>query len=307
MPSPSRPRFPDLPSALVVGATSHIGEHVIGDLLARGFDVTASKVRLWEPNYPDTRRLTVEQLHFFHMRPDEIRGWMKPFNIVIVIPPVSITHLILPFLKEAGVKKLVVISSHNASLFPDTPGYRKLIEGENHIIHSGLNYVIVRPTMIIGHENDNNASRLMTLAKQRDFLPLLGRGQALQQPIDYLDLADALVYAALKPKIRKQIVSVSGPEILTLKEFYRRIMRHVGLHPRLLPLPVMPIKWGAKTLETLRIPTPVRYAQINRSQFNKDVGELKLPGWQPKHRLDDTLARLAKNMFPPLDPDAGTS
>jgi len=236
------------------------------------------------------------------MRPDEIRGWMKPFDYVIVIPPVSITHLILPFLKGAGVKKLVVISSHNAALFPNSPGYRKLIEGENHIIHSGLNYVIIRPTMIIGHVNDNNASRLMAVAKRRRFLPVPGGGNAFQQPIDYLDLADALVHAALTQKIRKQIVSVSGPEVLTLKELYRRIMQHVGLKPRLIPLPTTPVKWGAKTLEILHLPTPVRHAQINRSQHDKHVGTLQLPGWQSKHRLDDTLARLAKNMSSPLDP-----
>ncbi len=97
--------------------------------------------------------------------------------------------------EQAGIRRAVFVSTTavTTTLAAATKSVR--LAAERRIRSSGLQWTILRPTMIYGAPGDRNLSRLLALLRRTPLLPVPGGGRHLQQPVHVADVADAVLTA----------------------------------------------------------------------------------------------------------------
>lgn len=108
--------------------------------------------------------------------------------------------------------------------------------GEQAILSSFPRATILRPSVIFGPE-DNFFNMFARIAKISPFLPLIGGGKTLFQPVYVGDVAKACVLALNDPHTTGHIYELGGPEILSFKQIMSRMLSYTHQHRLLLPIP----------------------------------------------------------------------
>jgi len=166
--------------------------------------------------------------------------------------------------REAGVERFIHVSTI-AAAYPETRHYpyaRSKQEAEAAVRASGLDFAIVRPTIVFGPGSPVGAS-LAGLASA-PVLPLFGGGRAIMHPVHVDDVADALLALAAAGEFGGRTYGVGGREALPFGDFLRRLRRELrGKEGPALPIPVRPLISLLAGLERLAGPAlPVQAGQF---------------------------------------------
>src|SRR3712207_3929190 len=152
--------------------------------------------------------------------------------------------------RRAGVGRLVVVGStsvHSTHEFRSRPKLRM----EKLVRDSGLDYTIVRPTMIYGSELDNNMHRLLRFLDRSPVFPIFGSGENLWQPVYYEDCARGLYEALVRPAAVVESYDSPGSEPLPSLKLVATAARSLGRKPRIVRLPLEPVRLALAALERL--------------------------------------------------------
>jgi uncharacterized protein YbjT (DUF2867 family) len=283
--------------ALVVGATSRIGQDCIRRLLELDYHVTYTVARKWEMPFAAAfkddlvaRKLNLENIEYF-----KIERWMESFDLAIIIPPIYLSQNILPYAKAAGVKRLVFVSSYNTYRFGHTAAYAPLKAAEIAISSSALDTVIIQPTMIIGHAQCSATRMILEKARRgQAFYGVNGR-PALQQPIDFRDLAAALIKAGTDNRIESGRYPVSGQDILSSRELYTGVSQLIEKPARFIILPKFMTSTATKIISALS-PNSDAAAYLTRLGENRHSVHDTLPNWTADFSLSDSLENLRQEL-----------
>jgi len=147
------------------------------------------------------------------------------------------TRSVLEACKRAGVRRFLFVSSI-AATYPEHDAYpygRSKLEAETLVRASGLEWAIVRPTIVMSRRAKvwHSLESLASLP----LVPLFGGGGARIQPIHADDLALGLEAWLQDPTLDRGEYDLGGPEVLTFREFLGRIQRRTRGSARFLPLP----------------------------------------------------------------------
>ncbi|MGD0622733.1 MAG: NAD(P)H-binding protein [Thermacetogeniaceae bacterium] len=113
--------------------------------------------------------------------------------------------------REAGVKRAVFVNTTGIySKYQKYSGEYKILE--QGIQQSGLDYTMIRPTMIYGNQRDKNIHKLVLVIDRYPVVPMIGTGNSLMQPIYAQDLARSLASAWLRPAAVGRAYNVVGKE-----------------------------------------------------------------------------------------------
>jgi len=108
--------------------------------------------------------------------------------------------------------------------FTDTRGYyyaeSKLL-AERVVEQSGLNFIIVRPTIILGKESPTWKS--LTQLAQLPILPIFGNGKTPIQSLYIEDLIGCLIDIVREGLFGNESIDLGGPEKNTYENFIRKI------------------------------------------------------------------------------------
>jgi uncharacterized protein YbjT (DUF2867 family) len=170
--------------------------------------------------------------------------------------------------RRAKVGRLVVVSStsaHSAYRFRSSP--KLWMEGL--VRESGLDYTIVRPSMIYGSELDKNMHRLLRFLDRSPVFPMFGSGENLWQPVYHEDCARGVYEALARPVAVRQSYDLPGAEPLTYLELVRTAAFSLGRKPRIVRLPLEPVRLALAATERLRLPLPIRSEQVLRLREDK--------------------------------------
>ncbi|MCL9797462.1 SDR family oxidoreductase, partial [Frankia sp. AgKG'84/4] len=124
---------------------------------------------------------------------------------------------ILASTRAAGIRRAVFVSTTGIFTALDPPTKRVRIEAERAIEASGLDWTIIRPTMIYGGPDDRNMVRLLALVRRTPLVPLPGAG-GLHQPVHVEDLADTVLRALDADLAIGRAYDVAGPRPLPLRD-----------------------------------------------------------------------------------------
>lgn len=152
------------------------------------------------------------------------------------------TELIIEKCVQKQVRGLIFMSTI-AAKFVNLEGYyyaQSKIDAERAIRRSGIPYIILRPTIVIGKESSILKS-LMQLSKL-PFVPVFGDGMNRVQPVYIDDVVNSVLKLFRDESFTNETVTVAGPDQMTMEDLIKRIHDHVNDKTfRAVHLPVYPI------------------------------------------------------------------
>jgi nucleoside-diphosphate-sugar epimerase len=134
---------------------------------------------------------------------------------------------------------------------------------------SGLPWTIVRPTMIYGSERDKNVHRLLRFLDRWPLFPMFGPGTNLWQPVYHEDCAGAVLETLNHPETVDQSYDLPGAAPLTYLHLVKTAAAALGREPRLVRVPIEPVRRALVAAERLRLPLPVDSGQVMRLREDK--------------------------------------
>lgn len=254
---------------LVTGATGFTGSRVVPLILKSGFQVRVF-VRPTSDRSP-LSALTVEWATGDFANPETLTAALRGVDALINIASLGFGHAesILKSMKEAGVKRGLFIST--TAIFTQLNAGSKSIRlaAEEAIQTSGLDFTILRPTMIYGSKRDRNMWRLIRLLRITPVTPIFGDGESLQQPIFVDDVAQAVLLALKTDATIGKSYNIAGKAPLTYNQVIDTVASALGKRVWKLHLPYIPIVRMLQFIERMRLRLPIKAEQVLRLNENK--------------------------------------
>ena len=229
---------------VVTGSFGYIGKYITKELLERDQKVKTITTHPGKPN-PFGEQVQASSYHF--QEPEKLTAYLSGagilFNTYYVRfnyrrrsfdQAVKNTQTLFGCAKEAGIKKIVQISVTNPSLEDELPYYRGKAQQEELLKETGLDYAIVRPTLVYGPE-DILVNNIAWTIRKFPLVPVFGSGEYRVQPIFVEDLARIAVDLSLVKGPKR--TDAVGPETYTYREFLKLIKKEMGRRTALLPVP----------------------------------------------------------------------
>ena len=252
---------------LLTGATGLLGGALLDLLLAERHEARCL-VRDGSPNASrlETRRVEVAL-------GDAGSSWdlsraLSGMEAMVHVAGIEYAPQVVEAARAAGVPRLVIVgstSAHSAHEFRSGPKLRM----EDLVRRSGLDYTLVRPTMIYGSELDKNVHRLLRFLDRSPIFPIFGPGTNLWQPVYHEDCARGLYEALVRPTAIGRSYDLPGASPLPYATLVETAARALGKNARLVRLPLEPIRRVLLLAETLRLPLPVKSEQVLRLREDK--------------------------------------
>jgi uncharacterized protein YbjT (DUF2867 family) len=248
---------------LLTGATGFLGEHVIRRLLGSGSDIQAF-VR------PSSRTEWLRKqgvgLRFGDLAErSDLERALRGVDVLLSIASLGLGYAanILTAVQSAGLVRAVFVSSTSIFTQLSMPSKPVRVQAERLITESGLHYTILRPTMIYGSPRDRNIWRLISYLRQWPVIPVVGRGDALQQPVFVEDVATAVVRAVGAEHAIGKAYNLAGASPLSFVQMIDTVCTRLGRNVARIYLSPGMARMGAAMFSRLgmRI-TPEQIARI---------------------------------------------
>ncbi|MDB5328545.1 MAG: nucleoside-diphosphate sugar epimerase [Phycisphaerales bacterium] len=284
----------------VTGGSGFVGSAVVDELLARGHPVHA----LTNHRPIDKSRVTNFPGGLFDTAAVKaaMAGCAAVVHLVGIIREsgdqtfdrihVEGTRQMLEQAKALNIPRFVYQSALGAKANGASRYSTTKFAAENLVRQSGLDWAIVRPSVIFG-PNGEFVKMIADFAKGKAlpyvFMPYFGVGvigntPKKLQPVDVRDVARAIVDAVDRPELAGQTINLVGSQVADWRQVYQVIGETVTPHPR--PAVGLPA-WYGKLLTSV---LPQAWLPFNKSQVVMasednvaDVAETERQlGWKPR-------------------------
>ena len=284
-------------NCLIFGGSGQIGRHLIRKLTKNNYKVTVVTRNLHQKGYVIKTQANagyidiVEANIFDEMK---IRKLFTQTDICINLIGILYEggkgntfkniHSIFPSIlaklcKEYKVQKFIHLSALGINEAIDSDYAKSKLEGEVNIQKNFPLATILRPSVVYSVD-DNFTTNFMTLLSRLPFFPLYYNGNTKFTPIHCSDLTDTIYYIISK-NIHSKIIECVGPEIMSLKEILKKLLKLISKNRLLIPLPFFAANMSAKLFQLF--PKPLltvdqlillKYDNIpsNKYQTNSDIG-----------------------------------
>jgi nucleoside-diphosphate-sugar epimerase len=247
---------------LVTGGTGLLGGALLNLLLAERLEVCCL-VREESPRASQLESGRVELLRGDAGGSEDLYRALSGVDAMLHVAGIEYAPQVVEAARRAGVGRVVVVSStsaHSAYEFRSGPKLRM----EKLVRKSGLEYTILRPTMIYGSELDKNIHRLLRFLDRSPVFPVFGSGENLWQPVYHEDCARGVYEALVRPAAVGESYDLPGAEPLTYLELVKTAAAALGRKPRIVRLPLEPVRRTLVAAERLRLPLPIKSEQVLR-------------------------------------------
>jgi nucleoside-diphosphate-sugar epimerase len=204
------------------------------------------------------------------LREKEISALMQGCDAVMHIAHQTLCPQVGDAALRAGVNRVFFVTTTGVfSKFNDlSAGYRDIEEG---IRNSGLNWTILRPTMIFGSERDANLHKLLRYVDKHSVYPVFGNGRCLMQPVFVGDLAAGLLSALnFEDKTSLKEYNLPGSTPLTYNEIIETSIKELGRKAALVHIPHTLCLCMSTIAELiLRSRSPIKSEQVRRLTEDK--------------------------------------
>ncbi|HEV2033480.1 MAG TPA: NAD(P)H-binding protein [Candidatus Dormibacteraeota bacterium] len=285
---------------VVTGAFSFTGRFIARRLLAAGRPVRTLTNHPKRPGADDIQ-VDVAPLQFINRAAlvESLRGaevlyntyWIRfPHGATYFGDAVANTHTLMSAAAEAGVRKVVHISVSNPSSNSPLAYYAGKANAEAVVRESGLQWAIVRPTLIFG-AGDILINNIAWLLRRMPVFVMPGSGAYGIQPVAGEDVAQIAFWAA--GQTDNLTVDAAGPDILSYADLVDEIAIAVARKPRLLRLPPALTVAAGKVVGLF-----VRDVVLTSEELAGLMDELLVSHEPPRGtlRVDDWLLRNAESL-----------
>jgi uncharacterized protein YbjT (DUF2867 family) len=252
---------------LLTGATGLLGGELLELLLARGHKTHC----LLRPDSPHASRLAGKRVKILRgdaAREEDLYRVLGDTDALLHLAGIEYSPPVVRAAQRAGVGRILIVgstSAHSAYAFRSYPKLRM----EELVRASGLAWTIVRPSMIYGSERDRNVHRLLRFLDRSPVFPVFGPGTNLWQPVYHEDCARGVFEALERPSSVGRTYDLPGAEPLSYLDLVKTSAEALGRRPRIVKLPLEPIRRALVAAERLRLPLPIDSGQVTRLREDK--------------------------------------
>jgi uncharacterized protein YbjT (DUF2867 family) len=232
----------------LAGASGFAGVRVLEDLVAAGHEVVAlahseRSLRDIAARFPSVTivkgdvGLPGDMLRAVPSGTDAIiylPGLLREFprkGITFRAVHVEGVRNLLAVAKRSGVTRWIQMSALGAAPNASTEYYRTKWEAEELVRASGLDWTILRPSLIFDdrpRREHNFVAEVAKAIRMTPFVPILGSGKFLFQPVSLDDVSQTIVQSLVKRETIGKIYEIGGPEKMTYRELVLTIARMIG-------------------------------------------------------------------------------
>ena len=257
---------------LVTGGTGFVGQEVVGELLALGYPV---RLLVRHPGRagPFTHHPKVELVKGDALRPETLpvamTGVQAVIHLIGIIAETShvtyeqghteATRNVLAAAKQAGVTRWIQMSAIGTRPFAKSRYHQTKWQAEELVRQSGLDWTILRPSLIYGYNEHDRLLNLLrlTLSWPLNFLqlysfPLINGGESMIQPVSVREVARCFALAPSKEASIGQTYDLVGPVAFSWREMVFKILAALGKNGLYEQIPLLLILrkllWGATVL-----------------------------------------------------------
>ena len=284
-------------NCLIFGGSGQIGRHLIRKLTKNNYKVTVVTRNLHQKGYviktqANAGYIDIVEANIF----DEMKIRKLFVETDICINLIGILyesskgnsfkniHSIFPSIlaklcKEYKVQQFIHLSALGINNAVDSEYAKSKLEGELNIQKNFPLVTILRPSVVYSVD-DNFTTNFMTLLNKLPIFPLYYNGATKFTPIHCSDLTDT-IYHVISKKIYSKIIECVGPDVLSLKEILKKLLKLISKNRLLIPLPFFVANISAKffqlfprpllTVDQLRL---LKYDNVssNKYETNFDIG-----------------------------------
>lgn len=158
---------------------------------------------------------------------------------------------------EAGVNRFLYMSQNGADSSMPYRFLKTKGRAQDYVEQHAGNWTAFRPSAVFGPQDEffNSIARLVKLTPV--VYPLIGGGTAEFQPVSVNDVAEAVVRSLDDDTTIGKKLDLGGPDVLTLGEIERRILRALDSRRILFPAPVWMLRAPVFMMERLLPGSPV--------------------------------------------------
>ena len=254
-------------SVFITGVTGFVGRHLLEKLngthvktifgLSREPDKFAFpgkfpknlKIIQGDLSDPESYRAVLSQVDtVVHLAAVTGKASRKKYREINVLA----TRKLLDACQKAGVKQFLFVSSV-AVKFKRNQRYfyaHSKQQAEDDVRASGLQYTILRPTIILGAGSPvfSGFARFTGLP----LIPVFGKGEVRIQPVHVADVADVICHILDTSLFRGEIIDLGGTRALPIKDFMGLISARSGAaQSRFLHVPLGPLVFSLMLAEPL--------------------------------------------------------
>ncbi len=261
----------------VTGGTGFVGRYVVKELIAGGHDPV-----LLARNPEKVKSIYGERVRAVGVDFSSKDSIAKAFDeigakylihligILFELPRRGITfervHYEIPknlyeVAKEKGIKKVIHMSALGTADGAPSKYHQTKRKAEKLLMESGLNYVILRPSLILGPEQRLFAD-MDRITRILPVVALPGDGSYRFAPVSVRDVARCFVKALTKKKTDRKILALCGPKEITFRKILEDTFRLMGRKVLLVPMPKSLMSLAGLVAEKILQPPPFSSDQI---------------------------------------------
>ena len=284
-------------NCLIFGGSGQIGRHLIRKLTKNNYKVTVVTRNFHQKGYiiktqANAGYIDIVEANIFDEK--KIRKLFLKTDICINLIGILYesgkgntfknVHSIFPSIlaklcKEYKVQQFVHLSALGINDAIDSEYAISKLEGEANIQKNFPLVTILRPSVVYSVD-DNFTTSFMTLLSKLPAFPLYYNGNTKFTPIHCSDLTDIIYYVIIK-NTHSKIIECVGPEIISLKEILKKLLRLINKNRILIPFPLFVAKISAnlfqlfpKPLLTVDQLILLKYDNVpsKKYQTNSDIG-----------------------------------
>ncbi len=170
----------------------------------------------------------------------------NPFDKEIWKVNLDYTNLIVRVCKKLD-KKLIYISTQNVLFGTDT--YSKTKRLSEKLVKTLKSYVILRPTIVYGKNEDRYISNLINLIKKSPLIPIIGDGKNKIQPLYLNDLIKIIEFCINKNV--NGVYLIAGKSIITYNDLINQIINILKVNRLKVHIPIVLLKPIAYILQNI--------------------------------------------------------
>lgn len=177
--------------------------------------------------------------------------------------------------KEAGVRRFIYISALGARENARSRYHLTKWEAEQAVIKSGMEYVIFRPSIMIG-EGGEFITMLSKIVRQAPVVPIID-GKSRVQPIYVQNTIDCIIKSLIEPRIKNRIFEIAGPNQITYRELFITLMDVLTIKKPAFEIPIWVMWPAAYIFERLIEKPPITIQQLIMLQEDNicDINEMQ--------------------------------